>query len=58
MTEYNPEAWAADLCTLLDRIAMVTTEPEVEELCHARFDIGRRHGLTVVFYGEQPTHIQ
>ena len=77
------EAWAIEMCTLLDRIEATTGGVELAErvhdytydeaefallsdaaeeairaldatrnLCHQRFDIARKHGLTIEFSGQ------
>ena len=55
----NYEAWAVDLCSLLDRIEMVADDEEaVRELCHGRFALDEKHGLEIVFLGEQADTVQ
>ena len=44
------EAWALDLCVLLDQIDLASPE-EVPGLCRQRFAIAEKHGMTVTFVG-------
>lgn len=54
------EAWAMDMCTLLDRVEVaadgseeaIHALKEIRKLCRSRFNVARRHGLTVEFSGE------
>jgi len=47
------EAWAIELCTLLDRIEEEAfCADDVRELCRQRFAIAEKHGLTVQFTGQ------
>ncbi len=47
------EAWAVDMCSLLDRIELVSgDEQAVRDLCAGRFDMARKHGLEVKMQGE------
>ena len=46
------QAWALDMCTLLDRIEFVSDDSEaVHKLCQGRFGLARKHGLTVEITG-------
>ncbi len=54
--DYQP--WAVALCTLLDKIELLTLNneytddmAEVGDLCRQRHDIARDHGLLVVYDG-------
>jgi hypothetical protein len=52
MTDMNWEAWAIDMCSLLDRIELLHDDGEaVYELCQGRFDMAREHGLEVQMLG-------
>ena len=46
------QAWALDMCSLLDRIEAVADQEEVRELCAGRFDIAREHGIEVQIVGK------
>ena len=50
--ELDWQAWALDMCSLLDRIQRVRDDPEaVWKLCEGRFDLARNHGITVEMTG-------
>ena len=51
-TDLDWQAWALDMCNLLDRIEAVFDDAEaVKKLCHARFALGEKHGLTFEIIG-------
>lgn len=50
--EADYESWAINLCALLDKIELANDDSEVAKLCGQRFEIARKHGLTVMFGGE------
>ena len=59
MASVNYEAWAVDLDGLLDRIEMVADDEDaVRELCYGRHALAEKHGLEVVFLGEQAATVQ
>ncbi len=57
MTDF--QAWAVELCTLLDVIeANADDEAAVNKLCAMRHVIAEKHGLEVVFGGPQENTVQ
>ena len=47
-TSIDWEKWALDMCDLLDRIDVYgDNEDKRRQLCKERFDIARKHGMTV-----------
>ena len=45
--ERDWQAWALDMCSLLDRIEAVCDDSEaVHKLCRGRFALFEKHGLT------------
>ncbi|KKM78969.1 hypothetical protein LCGC14_1354680 [marine sediment metagenome] len=52
MNDIDYQAWATDLCGLLDeRERTSDDEDAVRALCNHRFSIARMHGLTIEFLG-------
>ena len=52
MSEIDYEAWALEMCALLDRIeAVADDEDAVRKLCRGRFALAKKHNLTVTFLG-------
>ena len=50
--ELDWQAWALDMCNLLDRIEAVCDDTEaVHKLCQGRFALGEKHGLTFEIIG-------
>ena len=44
------QAWGVDLLTLLDAIELASDDEDmVRKLCRARFEVARKHGMTVHF---------
>jgi len=53
------EGWAIAMCSLLDRIEMVSDDEDaVRKLTKGRFEIAARHGFTVVFSGQGAGYVQ
>ena len=51
---FDYKAWAIDLCSLLDEIALNRDDPDkVDALLVHRFQIARDHGMTVTFVRSQ-----
>lgn len=50
--EMDWKSWALNMCDLLDEIEIHRDDPEkVHILCHERFVLAEKHGLTVEFLG-------
>ena len=43
------EAWAVDLCTLLDRIELANDDSEIATLLDQRFALAEKHSMSVHF---------
>lgn len=53
MSEIDYPAFAGDLLALLDRIAVITDDPDIQTLCDGRHDLAEKHGFEIVFYPDQ-----
>jgi len=52
MADVDYEAWALEMCSLLDAIEMAANDPaRVRQLVRGRFDIAEKHGLKVIMSG-------